>query len=117
MTDKEYLRYCRDMEKSFGEFNDRLERIYDEDGCISLRFLELLNHLYADRMHFCRCCSAFWRELAGRSFWFMKPRCYKRAVWYENLHRETLQARINVEIRIAQIKKFVELPKILGNES
>lgn len=117
MTDKEYLRYCRDMEKSFGEFNDRLERIYDEDGCISLRFLELLNHLYADRMRFCRCCSAFWRELAGRSFRFMKPRCYKRAVWYENLHRETLQARINVEIRIAQIKKFVELPKILGNES
>lgn len=117
MTDKEYLRYCRDMEKSFGEFNDRLERIYDEDGCISLRFLELLNDLYAERMRFCRCCSAFWRELAGRSFWFMKPRCYKRAVWYENLHRETLQARINVEIRISQIKNFVGSPKILGNES
>lgn len=117
MNNKEYLRYRRGMEKKFGEISDRLEAIIDEDGCISLRFLELLNHLYAERMRYCRCCSQFWRDLAECSFWFMKPRCYKRAVWYENLHRETLQARINVEIRIAQIKKFVELPKITGNES
>jgi len=104
MNYKDYNQYQDSMAVVFRDLNDELEKMYAEDECLSLRFLETLNHLLAERMRFCMACSNYWRDVAGRSFWFMKRKCLKIAISYENLHRETLHQRIGVETRIAQIK-------------
>lgn len=102
-----FLNYVRNEEERFREASALLERILDEDGCISLRFLENLNTMLAGRMRFCRRCSEHYREMAKDSFWFMRRRVLKTARMYELGFQDALYKRIAVETRISQIRYSV----------
>ena len=102
MSAEDFREYVKSYESLFKVETEVLEKWVADDNLLSSGFCVSYGQLLEDRMRFCRACSMYYRSLARKSFWFMKPFLIRRAIRYEGIHYETLG-------RLIQLKTFMKL--------
>lgn len=90
MTYRDFMDYYRDSISAMKDEIDILERIERDGGFLSYAFCCCYESLLEDRLCFCMTCSEYYRAMAEKSFWFMKPLVLRRAMKFESIHCETL---------------------------
>ena len=102
LTHKEFMEYVRAFKSLFVSEISVLEK-YEDDGCVlTLPFCVSYERLLEDRMRYCMTCSEYYRAMAEKSFWFMKPLVLRRAMKYESIHYDTLG-------RLMQVRQYIRV--------
>lgn len=90
MTHSDFKNYIKAFESLFKREIEVLEN-YERDGhLLSLPFCIGYERLLEDRLRYCKTCSEYYRAMAEKSFWFMKPLVLRRAMKFEGIHYQTL---------------------------
>ena len=109
MTYKEFKEYVESY-KSLFESQEKVLEKYETDGDIlSLPFCISYAALLEDRLRYCFTCSAHYRAVAEKSFWFMKWRLLRLAKEFETIHRETIE-------KLLIVRMFIKMQKYDAKE-
>lgn len=92
---KEFVRAYSSLSESNSQ---RLERFEREGDLLSIPFCICYERLLEDRLHYCQTCSEYYRAMAEKSFWFMKPLVIRRAMKFEAIHYQTLGRLMQVRL-------------------
>lgn len=112
MTHSDFKNYIKGFESLFKREIEILE-YYEHDGLLlSLPHCISYERLLVDRLRYCLTCSEYYRAMAEKSFWFMKPLVLRRAMKFESIHYETLgrlmQVRSYMKLRYGEGKGFTD---------
>jgi len=90
LTPKQFREFVKAFTSLFESELDILKKFEADDNLLSLPFCICYARLLEDRMRYSITCSEYYRSMAERSFWFMKPLVLRRAMKFESIHYETL---------------------------
>ncbi len=90
MTHKEFMKKWDEYNSVFAMYGNILEEKERRGELFSPDFCRTYGILLKKRLEFFMMCSTYYRNLAERSFWFMKPRVIRRAMEFERMHFDTL---------------------------
>lgn len=90
LTHRQFKEFVKAFTSLFKSETSVLEKFEEDENLLSLPFCICYARLLEDRMRYCITCSEYYRSMAERSFWFMKPLVLRRAMKFESIHYETL---------------------------
>lgn len=108
MSYKDFREYLKSYKSLFESETDVLLRYERSGEVLSSSFCVSYIRLLEDRMRVCDVCSEYYRAMAERSFWFMKPRVLRRALKYEAIHNETLGRLLLVKLYFMSVHDVKE---------
>lgn len=89
LTHRQFKEFVKSFVSLFKSEIGVLEK-FEEEEILSLQFCVCYERLLEDRMRYCMTCSEYYRAMADKSFWFMKPLVIRRAMKFESIHYDTL---------------------------
>ena len=112
LTHRQFKEFVKSFVSLFESELGVLERFEEEGEILSLQFCVYYERLLEDRMRYCMTCSEYYRAMADKSFWFMKPRVLRRAMKFESIHYDILgrlmQVRSYIRVRYGEGKGFTD---------
>lgn len=102
LTHKDFMAFVKSYESYFEYQISVLEKFEEDGNLFSLPFCICHCTLLEERLYFCKTCSDYFRSMAKRSFWFMKPFVIRRAMKFESIHYDTLG-------RLTQLRIYMKL--------
>ncbi len=111
LTHRQFKEFVKSFVSLFKSEIGVLEK-FEEEEILSLQFCVCYERLLEDRMRYCMTCSEYYRAMADKSFWFMKPLVIRRAMKFESIHYDTLgrlmQVRSYIRVRYGEGKGFTD---------
>ena len=111
LTHRQFKEFVKSFVSLFKSEIGVLEK-FEEEEILSLQFCVCYERLLEDRMRYCMTCSEYYRAMADKSFWFMKPLVIRRAMKFESIHYDTLgrlmQVRSYIRVRYGEDKGFTD---------
>lgn len=111
-THRQFKEFVKSFVSLFKSELGVLEKFEEEGEILSLQFCVYYERLLEDRMRYCMTCSEYYRAMAEKSFWFMKPLVLRRAMKFESIHYETLgrlmQVRLYMKLRYGEGKGYTD---------
>lgn len=101
-THKQFMEYVKAFHSLFETEIGTLERFERDGNLLSIPFCISYERLLEDRLRYCQTCSEYYRAMAEKSFWFMKPLVLRRAMKFESIHYETLG-------RLMQVRSYIKV--------
>lgn len=112
LTHRQFKEFVKSFVSLFKSEIGVLEKFEEEGEILSLQFCVCYERLLEDRMRYCMTCSEYYRAMADKSFWFMKPLVIRRAMKFESIHYDTLgrlmQVRSYIRVRYGEGKGFTD---------
>jgi len=102
MTHEEFKDFLKSYENLFKHQTEVLSRFERDENLLTIPFCISYEQLLEDRLRFCRTCSEYYRAMAEKSFWFMKPLVLRRAMKFESIHYDTLG-------RLMQLRTYMKV--------
>lgn len=97
MTHRKFKMYL-EVNRTYFESTTNVLIGFEKSGdLLSMNFCNVYLALLKSRLSFCIVCSEYYRAMAERSFWFMKPLVMRRVRKYESFHYETLSRLLLLE--------------------
>lgn len=112
LTHRQFKEFVKSFVSLFKSEIGVLEKFEEEGDILSLQFCVYYERLLEDRMRYCMTCSEYYRAMADKSFWFMKPLVIRRAMKFESIHYDTLgrlmQVRSYIKVQYGEGKGFID---------
>ena len=102
LTHRQFKEFVKSFVSLFKSEIGVLEKFEEEGEILSLQFCVCYERLLEDRMRYCMTCSEYYRAMADKSFWFMKPLVIRRAMKFESIHYDILG-------RLMQVRSYMKL--------
>ena len=98
LTHRQFKEFVKAFHSLFETEIDTLLRFERDGNLLSIPFCICYERLLEDRLCYCQTCSEYYRAMADKSFWFMKPLVIRRAIKFEAIHYDTVGRLMQVKL-------------------